>query len=95
VRNLIRQAKVEQIYSVMQTGTSRGMQTMEQSLADLVLRNVITAEVACSRSSRRDQLLGLLERSGLTGPTVKTHGNGSNGGDRVPADNGLRIAVEV
>ena len=36
VRNLIRQAKVEQIYSVMQTSTSRGMQTMEQSLADLV-----------------------------------------------------------
>ena len=35
VRNLIRQAKVEQIYSVMQTSTSRGMQTMEQSLADL------------------------------------------------------------
>ena len=46
VRNLIRQAKVEQIYSVMQTSTSRGMQTMEQSLADLVLRHVITAEVA-------------------------------------------------
>src|SRR6476646_5967683 len=33
VRNLIRQAKIEQIYSVMQTSTSRGMQTMEQSLA--------------------------------------------------------------
>ena len=44
VRNLIRQAKVEQIYSVMQTSTSRGMQTMEQSLADLVLRHVITPE---------------------------------------------------
>src|SRR6184192_1343119 len=38
VRNLIRQAKVEQVYSVMQTGTSKGMQTMEQALADLVLR---------------------------------------------------------
>src|SRR5204863_127368 len=36
VRNLIRQAKIEQIYSVMQTSTSRGMLTMEQSLADLV-----------------------------------------------------------
>ena len=35
VRNLIRQGKIEQIYSVMQTGTERGMQTMEQSLADL------------------------------------------------------------
>src|SRR5256885_3859 len=51
VRNLIRQAKVEQIYSVMQTNTSRGMQTMEQSLADLVLRHVVTPEVAFARSS--------------------------------------------
>jgi hypothetical protein len=33
VRNLIRQAKVEQVYSIMQTGTSRGMMTLEQSLA--------------------------------------------------------------
>jgi twitching motility protein PilT len=64
VRNLIRQAKIEQIYSVMQTGTGRGMQTMEQGLADLVIREVITQETALSRSSRPEQLLGLLERSG-------------------------------
>jgi len=64
VRNLIRQAKVEQIYSVMQTSTSRGMLTMEQSLADLTQRRVIAADVAFSRSSRPDQLRGLLERSG-------------------------------
>ncbi len=51
VRNLIRQAKIEQVYSVMQTSTSRGMLTMEQSLADLVLRRVITSEVAFSRAS--------------------------------------------
>ena len=37
-RNLIRQGKVEQIYSIMQTSTGRGMMTMEQSLAQLVLR---------------------------------------------------------
>jgi len=67
VRNLIRQGKVEQIYSVMQTGTGRGMQTMEQSLAELTLRSVITKEVALSRSSRPDQLLGLLERAGFEG----------------------------
>src|SRR3954462_1460300 len=42
VRNLIRQAKIEQIYSVMQTSSGRGMQTMEQSLADLTMRRVIT-----------------------------------------------------
>src|SRR5213083_353287 len=40
VRNLIRQGKIEQIYSVMQTGSGRGMQTMEQALADLALRGV-------------------------------------------------------
>src|SRR5256886_204555 len=61
VRNLIRQAKVEQVYSVMQTGTAKGMQTMEQSLADLTLRGVISVETALSRSSRPEQLFGLLE----------------------------------
>jgi Tfp pilus assembly pilus retraction ATPase PilT len=56
---------VEQVYSVMQTGTGRGMQTMEQSLADLTLRGVISTEIALARSSRPEQLLGLLERAGL------------------------------
>ena len=65
MRNLIRQAKIEQVYSVMQTSTSRGMMTMEQSLADLVQRRVITSEVAFSRSSRPDQLAGILERAGF------------------------------
>jgi twitching motility protein PilT len=65
VRNLIRQGKVEQIYSVMQTNTSRGMQTMEQSLADLILRRIVEFEFALSRSSRPSQLIGLLERSGF------------------------------
>ena len=46
VSNLIRQGKTEQIYSVMQTNTTRGMQTMEQCLADLVVRRVITQETA-------------------------------------------------
>src|SRR4029450_7229055 len=45
-RNLIRQGKVEQIYTIMQTGTPRGMTTMEQSLATLVLRGLITFETA-------------------------------------------------
>jgi twitching motility protein PilT len=84
VRNLIRQAKVEQIYSVMQTGSSRGMQTMEQSLADLALRRVITADVAFSRSTRPDQLRGLLERGGYTDFTSPS-----------PSNNGLAMAAEV
>jgi twitching motility protein PilT len=65
VRNLIRTAKIEQIYSVMQTGTARGMLTMEQSLADLALRRIVNVEDALSRSSRPDQLMGILERSGM------------------------------
>src|ERR1700704_2773307 len=64
VRNLIRQAKIEQVYSVMQTNTARGMQTMEQALADLAMRRVVTLDVALSRSSRPDQLMGILERAG-------------------------------
>jgi twitching motility protein PilT len=66
VRNLIRQGKVEQIYSVMQTNTSRGMQTMEQSLADLVQRGAVKLDDALSRSSKQAQLIGLLERAGVS-----------------------------
>jgi len=84
VRNLIRQGKVEQIYSVMQTGTGRGMQTMEQSLAELTLRNVITLEMALSRSSRPDQLLSLLERAGFEGAAESV--------DVPPIAGGLRVA---
>src|SRR2546421_1505101 len=65
VRNLIRQGKVEQIYSVMQTAGSRGMQTMEQALSELTLRGVIAKDVALAASSRRDQLESLLERMGF------------------------------
>jgi twitching motility protein PilT len=65
VRNLIRQAKVEQVYTIMQTNTARGMQTMEQALADLTMRGVVGLNDAMTRSSRPDQLLGLLERSGF------------------------------
>ncbi|HET8607218.1 MAG TPA: type IV pilus twitching motility protein PilT [Gaiellaceae bacterium] len=65
VRNLIRQGKVEQVYSVMQTGTAKGMQTMEQSLAEYVIKRTVTKDVALAASSRREQLLGVLERSGF------------------------------
>jgi twitching motility protein PilT len=74
VRNLIRQAKVEQIYSVMQTNTGRGMQTLEQALVELVARGIITQEVALARSSRPDQLLGLMQRNGLAAPGAAAGG---------------------
>jgi twitching motility protein PilT len=66
IRNLIRQAKVEQIYSYMQTGSRTGMQTLEQSLADLVIRRVVSLDEALARSSRREELAGLLERAGVS-----------------------------
>src|SRR5436309_452151 len=46
IRNLIRQGKVEQIYSYMQTGSRAGMQTMEQALADLVSRRAVAPDEA-------------------------------------------------
>ena len=64
VRNLIRERKLEQIYSVMQTGTARGMQTLEQSLAELVQRGAVSTEAALDSSSYPEQLLGLLGRAG-------------------------------
>src|ERR671932_459141 len=65
VRNLIRQAKIEQVYSVMQTNTGRGMQTMEQALADLTMKRVVKLDDALTRSSRPEQLTGILERGGF------------------------------
>jgi twitching motility protein PilT len=79
VRNLIRTGKVEQIYSVMQTGSNKGMQTLEQALVDLVTRGVVSQDVALARSSRPDQLLGLFQRNGLAIP------------DQTP-EPGLRVA---
>ena len=70
VRNLIRQGKVEQVYSIMQTGSAKGMQTMEQSLVDLVVQGRVTQEMALSRSSRPAQLLELIQRGRGTGTVV-------------------------
>ena len=46
IRNLIREAKIAQMYSAIQTGSSAGMQTLDQNLADLVRRNVISSSTA-------------------------------------------------
>ncbi len=76
VRNMIRQRKLEQVYSVMQTGTSRGMQTMEQSLCELVQRGLIAQAVALEASSYPEQLLDLLKREGLDGAAYASAGSG-------------------
>jgi len=49
----------------MQTSTQRGMQTMEHGLAELIRKHVVTQEAALATSSRKDQLVGMLERSGV------------------------------
>ncbi|HEY4929051.1 MAG TPA: PilT/PilU family type 4a pilus ATPase [Acidimicrobiales bacterium] len=56
IRNLIRQAKTHQIYSLMQVGGSYGMQTMDQGLANLVKEGVISEPIAYDRSSNEEDL---------------------------------------
>jgi twitching motility protein PilT len=67
IRNLIREDKIHQIYSMMQTGQDKfGMQTFNQALASLYHKKVITLDTALQRSSNADELKELIERgSGL------------------------------
>src|SRR6187399_1181522 len=85
IRNLIRQGKIEQVYSYMQTGTRRGMQTMEQSLTDLVSRRLVSVQEAVGRSSRPEALLAALERAGISVPATV------DGGSSAPSAS-LRVA---
>jgi twitching motility protein PilT len=63
IRNLIREDKVHQIYSMMQTGQDKyGMQTFNQALATLYHKRLITQETAVQRSSNVDELRELIER---------------------------------
>ena len=70
IRNLIREDKVHQIYSMMQTGQAKyGMQTFNQSLATLYFKKLITLQTALSRSSNPDELQEMISRgAGATGP---------------------------
>ncbi|MDQ3254475.1 MAG: type IV pili twitching motility protein PilT, partial [Acidobacteriota bacterium] len=70
IRNLIREDKVHQIYSMMQTGQGKhGMQTFNQALASLYHQKQISMETAIQRSSNADELRELIE-----------HGAGLNNG---------------
>jgi twitching motility protein PilT len=60
VRNLIREGKTHQIYSVLQTSSSAGMQTMDASLASLVRAGRITRALAEERSSTPEELRRLM-----------------------------------
>jgi len=60
VRNLIREGKTHQIYSVLQTGGAHGMQTMDASLAQLARAGRITRQLAESRAHSLEELRRLL-----------------------------------
>jgi twitching motility protein PilT len=74
VRNLIREDKVHQIYSAMQTGQDKfGMQTFNQALATLVAQKQITTELALQRSSMPEELQDMINRGHtLQGRTATT-----------------------
>jgi len=65
VRNLIREGKTHQIYSVLQTSSAQGMQTMDASLATLVREGKITQKLAEARSATPDELKRLLGAGSL------------------------------
>ena len=86
IRNLIREDKIHQIYSMMQTGQDKfGMQTFNQSLATLYHKKQISLEAAMQRSSNADELKELIDRgSGLNDayagnarPATRPPANGS------------------
>jgi twitching motility protein PilT len=54
IRNLIREGKVAQMYSAIQTGAQLGMQTLDQNLMDLVKRNVVSKEEARNKAANKD-----------------------------------------
>jgi twitching motility protein PilT len=58
IRNLIREAKVAQMYSSIQTGAQLGMQTLDQNLQDLVRRNVISSAEARQKAANKDAFPG-------------------------------------
>src|SRR3954467_2957862 len=54
IRNLIREAKIAQMYSSIQTGQALGMQTLDQNLTELIKRNIITKEEARGKAANKD-----------------------------------------
>lgn len=95
IRNLIREDKIHQIYSMMQTGQDKyGMQTFNQALATLYLKKSITLDVAMQRSSNPDELKDLIERGSGLNQAYGGHGKppihpspyaqGRNPGQRPP-----------
>jgi len=64
-RNIVREQKVEQLYTLMQTGAKYGMQTINQSLFDLYSKELISYEEAVSRSLDPEDLKRLMSLKGV------------------------------
>ena len=64
VKNLIREGKIHQLYTAIQTGQSQDMQTMDMALARLCLSGKISRELAYDRCVDRVEFQRILERAG-------------------------------
>ena len=58
IRNLIRESKIAQMYSAIQTGQNVGMQTLDQNLTELVKRNVVSVAEARAKAANKDTFIG-------------------------------------
>ena len=54
IRNLIRENKIAQMYSAIQTGQQFGMQTLDQNLQEMVQKNLVTRQEARSKAANKD-----------------------------------------
>ncbi len=66
LRNLIREGKTHQIYSVMQTGSAHGMQTMDYALAELVRTGIVKLDLALERCHNPEELRRIIGSMGVT-----------------------------
>jgi twitching motility protein PilT len=72
VRNLVREDKIHQVYSAMQTGTGQsGMQTFNQGLLNAYTAGMVALEVAMAASSHPDELKDMIRRTGAA-PTAQS-----------------------
>jgi twitching motility protein PilT len=71
VRNLIREAKIHQIPSIMQTGSQYGMQTMDQMLVELVMKKVVTMEEAMTKTANPDLFKNIKQKRPVRRPAGK------------------------
>jgi twitching motility protein PilT len=89
IRNLIREAKVHQIYSAMQAGGRFGMQTMDMSLAHHARAGRITQQVAFERCHDPEELQRLMNGQGTSGGGVYGGGGQELGMSVSPMSGGM------